>query len=396
MQGPGHLRRRRCGVETPAHPASRWRPASRASAASGSISATSIRRPSIRRTGRGDPDGSSSRAPARCCTGWQPPTWGDCTTCHVLTCHVPRATLGRKCVSCDVGTCTLLPYTGTSHVARTRDDLEIRMTYKMGVVGLGVMGAQSRPQHREQRIPRRRLRPRRGEDAGASSTGRRRARRSPARTRPTQLMADARAAAARADDGAGRASRSTASSRTCAAPRARRHPDRRRQLATSPTPIGAQTTLAAAGFRFVGTGVSGGEEGALRGPAIMPGGPREAWDALAPIFRAIAAKADDGEPCVEYMGPRGAGHYVKMVHNGIEYGDMQLIAEVYDVLHRGAGLSRARDRRHLRGVERRRAAVVPDRDHRAASSTQRRPRDRASRWSTSSSTRRSRRAPASG
>jgi 6-phosphogluconate dehydrogenase len=96
--------------------------------------------------------------------------------------------------------------------------------------------------------------------------------------------------------------------------------------------------LAAGGFRFMGTGVSGGEEGALRGPAIMPGGPREGWDALAPVFRAIAARADDGEPCVEYMGPRGAGHYVKMVHNGIEYGDMQLIAEVYDVLHRGAGV----------------------------------------------------------
>src|SRR5688572_9421710 len=96
--------------------------------------------------------------------------------------------------------------------------------------------------------------------------------------------------------------------------------------------------LAKTGFRFVGTGVSGGEEGALLGPAIMPGGPPEAWDALAPIFRAIAAKAEDGEPCVEHMGPRGAGHYVKMVHNGIEYGDMQLIAEVYDVLHRGAGL----------------------------------------------------------
>jgi 6-phosphogluconate dehydrogenase len=100
--------------------------------------------------------------------------------------------------------------------------------------------------------------------------------------------------------------------------------------------------LAASGFRFVGAGVSGGEEGALLGPAIMPGGPKEAWDALAPIFRAIAAKADDGEPCVDYMGPRGAGHYVKMVHNGIEYGDMQLIAEAYDLLHRGAGLG-ARD-----------------------------------------------------
>jgi 6-phosphogluconate dehydrogenase len=97
--------------------------------------------------------------------------------------------------------------------------------------------------------------------------------------------------------------------------------------------------LATGGFRFVGAGVSGGEEGALLGPAIMPGGPREAWEALAPILRAIAARADDGEPCVDYMGPRGAGHYVKMVHNGIEYGDMQLIAETYDVLQRGAGLS---------------------------------------------------------
>ena len=97
--------------------------------------------------------------------------------------------------------------------------------------------------------------------------------------------------------------------------------------------------LEAAGFRFVGMGVSGGEEGALRGPSMMPGGPREAWDALSPILRAMAAKAEDGDPCVAYMGPRGAGHYVKMVHNGIEYGDMQLIAEIYDVLSRGAGLS---------------------------------------------------------
>ncbi len=93
------------------------------------------------------------------------------------------------------------------------------------------------------------------------------------------------------------------------------------------------------GFNFIGTGVSGGEEGALWGPAIMPGGQKEAWEATAPIFRAIAAKAEDGEPCVAYMGPRGAGHYVKMVHNGIEYGDMQLIAEIYDILHRGLGLS---------------------------------------------------------
>ena len=96
--------------------------------------------------------------------------------------------------------------------------------------------------------------------------------------------------------------------------------------------------LAAAGLHFSGTGVSGGEEGALHGPSIMPGGSPQAWEALSPILRAIAAKAEDGEPCVAYMGPRGAGHYVKMVHNGIEYGDMQLIAETYDLLHRGAGI----------------------------------------------------------
>jgi 6-phosphogluconate dehydrogenase len=99
--------------------------------------------------------------------------------------------------------------------------------------------------------------------------------------------------------------------------------------------------LEAEGFNYIGSGVSGGEEGALWGPSLMPGGQRDAWEALKPIFRAIAAKAPDGEPCVEYMGPRGAGHYVKMIHNGIEYGDMQLIAEVYDLLHRGLGLSAA-------------------------------------------------------
>jgi 6-phosphogluconate dehydrogenase len=99
--------------------------------------------------------------------------------------------------------------------------------------------------------------------------------------------------------------------------------------------------LASRGILFLGTGVSGGEEGALRGPAIMPGGSREAWEAVAPILRAIAARAEDGEPCVAYMGAKGAGHYVKMVHNGIEYGDMQLIAETYDLLSRGIGLSAA-------------------------------------------------------
>ena len=96
--------------------------------------------------------------------------------------------------------------------------------------------------------------------------------------------------------------------------------------------------LEAEGFQYIGAGVSGGEEGALWGPAIMPGGNRAAWEALSEIFYAIAAKAEDGQPCVEYMGPGGAGHYVKMVHNGIEYGDMQLISEAYDLLSRGLGL----------------------------------------------------------
>jgi 6-phosphogluconate dehydrogenase len=98
--------------------------------------------------------------------------------------------------------------------------------------------------------------------------------------------------------------------------------------------------LEAEGFNFIGTGVSGGEEGALWGPAIMPGGQPEAWELVKPIFEAISAKFE-GKPCVAYMGPRGAGHYVKMVHNGIEYGDMQLIAEIYDVLHRGLAMSAA-------------------------------------------------------
>ncbi len=89
--------------------------------------------------------------------------------------------------------------------------------------------------------------------------------------------------------------------------------------------------LEAEGLHFVGCGVSGGEEGALKGPSLMPGGSRESWEMIAPIFRKIAAQVD-GEPCCRYMGPDGAGHYVKMVHNGIEYGDMQLICESYAIL----------------------------------------------------------------
>src|SRR5688500_2175247 len=97
--------------------------------------------------------------------------------------------------------------------------------------------------------------------------------------------------------------------------------------------------LEGTGIKFFGMGVSGGEEGALWGPSIMPGGDRESYDHLAPILTKIAAKApDDNYPCVSYIGERGAGHFVKMVHNGIEYGDMQLIAEAYDLLRRGLGL----------------------------------------------------------
>ena len=93
------------------------------------------------------------------------------------------------------------------------------------------------------------------------------------------------------------------------------------------------------GICFIGMGVSGGESGALTGPSLMPGGTESAWEQVKPMLGSISAKTEDGVPCVAWMGKGGAGHYVKMVHNGIEYGDMQLIAEVYDLLHRGAGIS---------------------------------------------------------
>jgi 6-phosphogluconate dehydrogenase len=98
--------------------------------------------------------------------------------------------------------------------------------------------------------------------------------------------------------------------------------------------------LAEKGIHFVGMGVSGGEEGALKGPSLMPGGSRESWEIIAPIFRKIAAQVD-GEPCCRYMGPDGAGHYVKMVHNGIEYGDIQLICEAYAILKDILGMDAA-------------------------------------------------------
>ncbi|MCR8968738.1 NADP-dependent phosphogluconate dehydrogenase [Facklamia sp. 7083-14-GEN3] len=99
-------------------------------------------------------------------------------------------------------------------------------------------------------------------------------------------------------------------------------------------------SLADSGIHFIGMGVSGGEEGALHGPALMPGGPKEAYELVEPILKEIAAKApSDQEPCVAYMGANGAGHYVKMVHNGIEYGDMQLIAESYAIMDKLLGMT---------------------------------------------------------
>ena len=94
-----------------------------------------------------------------------------------------------------------------------------------------------------------------------------------------------------------------------------------------------------AGMLFVGSGVSGGEEGALNGPSLMPGGSPAAWPHIKPIFQAICARTPEGDPCCDWMGENGAGHFVKMVHNGIEYGDMQLIGETYDVMKRVLGMN---------------------------------------------------------
>src|SRR5699024_5493689 len=88
---------------------------------------------------------------------------------------------------------------------------------------------------------------------------------------------------------------------------------------------------------FVGMGISGGEEGALTGPSMMPGGSRESYERIGPMLESIAAQVD-GEPCCTHIGPDGAGHFVKTVHNGIEYADMQLIAEAYDLMRRGLGM----------------------------------------------------------
>ena len=148
------------------------------------------------------------------------------------------------------------------------------------------------------------------------------------------------------------------------------------------------------GLHFVGAGISGGEEGALNGPSIMPGGPAESYKSLGPLLEEISAHVD-GVPCCTHIGPDGAGHFVKMVHNGIEYSDMQLIGEAYQLLRDGLGKTAERDRRRVRRVEQGRPGQLPRRDHRAGACARPTPRP-ASRSSTSSSTRPSRRAPAAG
>ncbi len=113
---------------------------------------------------------------------------------------------------------------------------------------------------------------------------------------------------------------------------------------TTTTPSGAPKYVESKGLLYIGTGVSGGEEGARKGPSIMPGGSPAAWPHVKPIFQAVSAKVEDGSPCCEWVGENGAGHFVKMVHNGIEYGDMQLICEAYQLMKEGLGLDH--DRMH--------------------------------------------------
>ena len=121
--------------------------------------------------------------------------------------------------------------------------------------------------------------------------------------------------------------------------------------------------LESKGLLYVGTGVSGGEEGARFGPSMMPGGSPAAWPLVKDIFQAICAKTPDGAPCCDWMGEDGAGHYVKMVHNGIEYGDMQLICEAYQLLKEGLGMSNEEMNAGLHRVEQGRTGQLPHRDH---------------------------------
>ena len=131
--------------------------------------------------------------------------------------------------------------------------------------------------------------------------------------------------------------------------------------------------LKAKGILFVGSGVSGGEEGARHGPSLMPGGAPEAWPHIKAIFQSIAAKVQNGVPCCDWVGSGGAGHFVKMVHNGIEYGDMQLICEAYQLLSVGLGLTNEQLADTFTQVEPGRARFLPDRDHGAYFQVQGRP-----------------------
>ena len=176
--------------------------------------------------------------------------------------------------------------------------------------------------------------------------------------------------------------------------RAGRHHRRRRQRQLPPTPSAARRQLRETGIHFVGAGISGGEEGALNGPSIMPGGSDEAYETLGPILASIAAVAE-GEPCVTHVGTDGAGHFVKMIHNGIEYADMQLIAEAYD-LHPPRHRQDARPRSPTSSPSGTRASSSPTSSRSPPRCCARSTPRPASRSSTSSSTRPARRAPASG
>ena len=149
------------------------------------------------------------------------------------------------------------------------------------------------------------------------------------------------------------------------------------------------------GLLYIGTGVSGGEEGARHGPSIMPGGSPAAWPHVKDIFQGVSAKVDDGAPCCDWVGEGGAGHYVKMVHNGIEYGDMQLICEAYNIMKNGLGMSaRRKCTRSSRNGTRANWIQLSHRNHAATFSASRTPTARRS-W-TRFSTPPARRAPANG
>ena len=127
--------------------------------------------------------------------------------------------------------------------------------------------------------------------------------------------------------------------------------------------IRREKAISELGLHFVGAGISGGEEGALKGPSIMPGGPAESYKSLGPLLEEISAHVD-GVPCCTHIGPDGAGHFVKMVHNGIEYSDMQLIGEAYQLLRDATRQERTGDRRRVRRMEQGRPGQLPHRDHR--------------------------------